>query len=89
MFICISVEVKEKLASSEKKFERLMEMCKTTSLDFRQAIYQLLGFRIDIPKSKTYKLMSMYSSSSDDYLLFQVRIHYLCLLLRKVIHWLV
>lgn len=64
--------MKSKLASCEKKSERMMDMFKKTSLEFRQVVYQLTGYRIDVPKSKEYKLMSMYASSPDDYLLFQV-----------------
>ncbi|XP_067933690.1 mitotic spindle assembly checkpoint protein MAD1-like [Watersipora subatra] len=64
-------ELKGRLASSEKRYEKLMEMCRVTSLEFRQIVYQLTGYRLDVPKSKQYKLMHMYSNSPDDFLLFQ------------------
>lgn len=52
---------------------RMMEAFREKSLEFKTVVYQLLGYQIDMPKSKQYKVMSSYASSPDDYLLFQVR----------------
>ena len=41
-----------------------------TSQDLREAVFRLFGYKLDIPMSKKYKLMSMYADSPGDFLLF-------------------
>ena len=72
----LTLDVRSQLASSELKNKRLMEEFKKTSQELREVCYQLLGFRIDIPTSKQYKLMHMYAESRDDYFLFKVSTMY-------------
>lgn len=63
------------LASAELKNKRLMEVFKKTSHEFREVVYQLLGYKIDIPCANQYRLMNMYADSPDDFLLFQVSLY--------------
>jgi len=60
------------LASAELTNKRLIEQFKKTSQELREVIYQLLGFRVDIPNTGQYRLMNMYAESANDYFLFKV-----------------
>ncbi|KAF6202689.1 hypothetical protein GE061_003090 [Apolygus lucorum] len=71
-------ELKEKVKNQDLANQRLTEAFKSTSREFREAIYALLGFKIDGLKNKTYRLCSLYSDSPQQFLLFKVNI--LCLL---------
>ncbi|GIY73955.1 mitotic spindle assembly checkpoint protein MAD1 [Caerostris extrusa] len=65
-------ELKEKLASSERKLGFIIENARSKSTEFREAVYRLLGYRIDVPMAETYKLSHMYADSRDDFLLFKI-----------------
>ena len=41
-----------------------------TSQDYREAVFRLFGYKLDVPISKQYKLMSIYAESPTDFLLF-------------------
>ncbi|KAF7997150.1 hypothetical protein HCN44_005427 [Aphidius gifuensis] len=56
----------------EIKIARLKEAFKVSSQEYRQACYQLFGWRVDRTKEGRYKLSSQYAESPDDYLFFQV-----------------
>eukprot|EP00299_Pterocystis_sp_00344_P000589 c10173_g1_i1.p1 GENE.c10173_g1_i1~~c10173_g1_i1.p1 ORF type:complete len:533 (+),score=150.38 c10173_g1_i1:2-1600(+) len=62
---------REELDVERKKNQRLVEVFKTKIHQFREACFQLTGFRIDMI-DKQYRLTSMYSEHSNDYFLFQV-----------------
>lgn len=66
------VELQEQVKSYETKLQRLKEAFKTTSQEYREVCYMLLGYKIDRIKSSLYRLSSMYAESQDDYLLFKV-----------------
>ena len=51
--------------------QRLMEAFKKTSHDFREVVYQLTGFRIDVLADQKYRLLPLYAETSQDTLLFQ------------------
>ena len=51
-----------------------MEVFQKTSKELREAVYQLLGYRLDVSTSGMYKLMNMYAESQDHVLLFQVHL---------------
>jgi len=63
-------DLKDKVKAAELKNKRLVEAFQKTSQDFREAVFRLLGFKVDIPTAKQYKLMSMYAESANDFLLF-------------------
>ena len=64
--------MKKQLHSAELKNQRLMEVFKMKSKEFREICYQLLGYRIDMIQSGQYRVMNMYAESPEDFLLFQV-----------------
>lgn len=66
------VELREKIKSSERQNQRLREVFKTTSHEFREAVYQLFGYKVDGLANKIYRLSSLYSEAPDDHLLFKV-----------------
>lgn len=45
---------------------------KASSQEYRQACYQLFGWRVDRTKEGRYKLSSQYAESPDDFLFFHV-----------------
>lgn len=47
-------------------------MFKTASHEFREAVYTLLGYKVDGLPNKVYRLSSMYAEAPDDHLLFKV-----------------
>jgi len=63
-------ELKAKINAAELKNKRLVEAFQKTSQDLREAVFRLFGYKLDIPTSKQYKLMSMYAESPEDFLLF-------------------
>ncbi|XP_005092970.1 mitotic spindle assembly checkpoint protein MAD1 [Aplysia californica] len=64
-------EMKAQVKREEMRNQRLMEVFKKTSQEFREICYQLTGYKIDIPCSNQYRLTSMYAESPRDHLLFQ------------------
>ena len=65
-------EVAELKQTHEIKIARLKEAFKASSQEYRQACYQLFGWRVDRTKEGRYKLSSQYAESSEDYLFFQI-----------------
>ncbi|GAB1610059.1 mitotic spindle assembly checkpoint protein MAD1-like [Argonauta hians] len=65
------VELRSQLESCELKTKRLLETFKKTSQAVRETTYWLLGYRLDITATNTYKLSNTYAASPDDCLLFQ------------------
>ncbi|KAG8182774.1 hypothetical protein JTE90_023408 [Oedothorax gibbosus] len=64
--------LKDQLAASEKKIQFILENARTKSTEFREAVYRLTGYCIDVPTAETYKLSHVYADSSEDYLLFKI-----------------
>ncbi|XP_070540190.1 mitotic spindle assembly checkpoint protein MAD1-like [Ptychodera flava] len=64
-------DLKKELKSSEMRNQRLKEVFYKKIHAFREACYQLTGYKIDNPKENNYSLMSMYAESSEDVLMFQ------------------
>ncbi|KAN0023356.1 hypothetical protein ACTFIU_011526 [Dictyostelium citrinum] len=56
---------------SEKKMDRLKQIFKQKINEFREAVYALLGFKIDVDTNNRYKLQSMYAERESDFLMFQ------------------
>ncbi|XP_046747648.1 mitotic spindle assembly checkpoint protein MAD1 [Diprion similis] len=65
-------EIAELKQTNEIKITRLKEAFKAASQEYRQACYQLFGWRVDRTKEGRYKLSSQYAESPDDFLFFQV-----------------
>uniref|UniRef100_A0A6V7IDT1 Mitotic spindle assembly checkpoint protein MAD1 n=1 Tax=Bracon brevicornis TaxID=1563983 RepID=A0A6V7IDT1_9HYME len=65
-------EIAELKQSHEIKIARLKDAFKASSQEYRQACYQLFGWRVDRTKEGRYKLSSQYAESPDDYLFFHV-----------------
>lgn len=56
----------------EIKIARLKDAFRVSSQEYRQACYQLFGWRVDRTKEGEYKLFSQYAESPDDFLFFHV-----------------
>ncbi|XP_011695056.1 PREDICTED: mitotic spindle assembly checkpoint protein MAD1 [Wasmannia auropunctata] len=65
-------EIAELKQTHEIKIARLKEAFKASSQEYRQACYQLFGWRVDRTKEGCYKLSSQYAESPDDFLFFHV-----------------
>ncbi|XP_054288072.1 mitotic spindle assembly checkpoint protein MAD1-like [Macrosteles quadrilineatus] len=65
-------ELKEKIKSFERQNQRLREVFKTTSHEFREAVYQLFGYKVDGLANKIYRLSNLYAEAPDDHLLFKM-----------------
>ena len=75
MKLCpFETETKSQLVSEQLKNQRLMEAFKKTSQEMREINYKVLGYRVDIPNTNEYRLMSMYAESPNDFFLFKVSI---------------
>ena len=64
-------ELKVDLEKAEKREKRMMEAFKNTSQEFREVVYKLTGYRIDVLSNNIYKLIPVDAESSEDNLLFQ------------------
>ncbi|XP_071871352.1 mitotic arrest-deficient 1 isoform X2 [Bombus fervidus] len=65
-------EIAELKQIHEIKIARLKEAFKASSQEYRQACYQLFGWRVDRTKEARYKLSSQYAESPDDFLFFKI-----------------
>ncbi|ELU09245.1 hypothetical protein CAPTEDRAFT_223777 [Capitella teleta] len=63
-------DLKEQLAKSELKNQRLGEAFKSTTKEFRSIVYKLLGYRVTITGNQRYEFMSMYAETPKDILCF-------------------
>lgn len=67
-------DLKEQAKSLEIQKQRLCEVFKKRTHEFRDAMYMLFGYKIDVLGTNQYRLCNQYSFDSQDILLFQVRI---------------
>nr|CAD7439264.1 unnamed protein product [Timema bartmani] len=65
-------DLRSQVKSYDLKIQRLKEAFKTTSQEYREACYMLLGYRIDRVHHNQYKLSNMYAESPNDYLMFKL-----------------
>ncbi|CAK9811320.1 Mitotic spindle assembly checkpoint protein MAD1 [Anthophora plagiata] len=65
-------EIAELKQTHEIKIARLKEAFKASSQEYRQACYQLFGWRVDRTKEGRYKLSSQYAESQEDFLFFHI-----------------
>eukprot|EP00742_Colponemidia_sp_Colp-10_P005065 GILJ01005411.1.p1 GENE.GILJ01005411.1~~GILJ01005411.1.p1 ORF type:complete len:827 (+),score=173.77 GILJ01005411.1:243-2483(+) len=71
-------QLKEMVANSKKRVDRLQHVFNKKSSEFREAIYRLLGWRIDMTgepsnKDSQFVLRSMYAESNGDEIRFSLR----------------
>eukprot|EP01133_Synstelium_polycarpum_P014034 gene14034-16543_t len=59
------------VSEHEKKTERLKQVFKLKINEFREAVYALFGYKIDMDTNSTYRLQSMYAEHETDELVFQ------------------
>lgn len=64
--------LKEKLKSQEIQNQRLREVFKKSSQEFRESVYTLLGFKVDGLQNNMYRLTSQFAFHEEDNLMFQV-----------------
>lgn len=60
------------LETSEKKRMNVMDEFKRSSKAFRDAVYRLTGYRIEVNSTNIYKASFLYSDKPTEYLLFKV-----------------
>lgn len=60
------------MRSSELQNQRLREVFKVKSQEYREAIYILFGYKVDGLPNKVYRLSSVYAEGPEEYLIFQV-----------------
>ncbi|EGG14791.1 mitotic spindle assembly checkpoint protein 1 [Cavenderia fasciculata] len=59
------------ISENDKKMDRLKQVFKLKIHEFREAVYALFGFKIDMDTNNLYKLQSMYAEKESDFLIFQ------------------
>ena len=79
--LVLLTDLKQKLEKAELKNQRLTEVFQSTSQEFRTAVYQLLGYRVDLKGNHQYQLRSMYAETPNDVFYFKVslRLFYTCM----------
>lgn len=67
-------ELREQIKSADLMMQRLKEVFKKTSSEFRDCVYNLLGYKVDRLQNKggLFRLSSIYAESPSDYLLFKM-----------------
>lgn len=64
--------LKDKLKSQEIQNQRLREVFKKSSHEFRESMYTLLGYKVDGLQNNMYRLTSQFAFHEEDHLMFQV-----------------
>ena len=67
------VQLGERLKNEQTKRERTEKLFQAKAKDFRNAVYSLLGYRIDLKPENRCRLTSIYSENDEDCLVFEVR----------------
>ncbi|KAL3287384.1 hypothetical protein HHI36_001857 [Cryptolaemus montrouzieri] len=64
--------LKEEIKNHELQTQHLKEYFKTSMQEFRDVVYELLGYKIDKTSKSLYKLTSTYAENAEDILCFQL-----------------
>lgn len=64
-------EFQAQLMAAENKYQRLTETYKQATKDYREGVYILTGYKIDMPQMNQFSVMSQYAETPNDYLQFQ------------------
>lgn len=67
------IALKEEKKTLEIRLQRLKDVCKQYSSEFRDVCYLLFGYKVDRVNASTYKLFSMYAESPNDHLEFKYK----------------
>ncbi|KAK9472572.1 spindle assembly checkpoint component Mad1 [Dipodascopsis tothii] len=59
-------EIEKQLADREKRMRRLKEIWSAKSMEFREAVYSLLGYKLDFLPNNKVRATSMFASSDDE-----------------------
>ncbi|KAJ3128773.1 coiled-coil domain-containing protein mad1 [Nowakowskiella sp. JEL0407] len=62
--------LKKELAAKDKRLVRLKEVYATKASEYREAVFSVLGFRLDFDQNARVRIKSMYSSPVDPTFLF-------------------
>lgn len=64
--------MKNKIQSLESKQQHYKELYRVASLEYRDVIYLLFGYRVDRIGNNNYRISSTYADSEDEYLNFRL-----------------
>lgn len=64
------VQLNNTINDQTKRMERLKQVFSKKSLEFREAVYSLLGYRVDLLPNKKIRATSVYSSDEDESFVF-------------------
>lgn len=64
--------LRNKIQSLESKQQHYKEIYRAASMEFREVIYLLFGYRVDRIGNNNYRISSMYADNEDDYLNFRL-----------------
>lgn len=64
--------LREKIQSLESKQQHYKDIYRAASMEFREVIYLLFGYRVDRITSNNYRIASVYAESEDEYLNFRL-----------------
>ncbi|RKP10942.1 spindle assembly checkpoint component Mad1 [Thamnocephalis sphaerospora] len=64
-------QLEEQLAVKNKRMQRLKEVFAAKGREFREAVYSLLGYKLDFLENGRVRLTSAYASRDDDSFLFR------------------
>lgn len=62
--------LKAKLSNAEEQHQKILIESKKISKEFREIVYKLTGYKMDIVSQKVYKLSNIYAEDERDFLLF-------------------
>ncbi|WBW72755.1 mitotic spindle checkpoint protein Mad1 [Schizosaccharomyces osmophilus] len=65
-----TLELKKELLDRDKRIQRLKEIFSVKSLEFREAIYSLFGYKIEFLPNGSVRVTSMYSNESNTAFVF-------------------
>lgn len=64
--------MKNQIQSLESKQQHYKEIYRAASLEFREVIYLLFGFRVDRIGNNNYRISSVYADNEEEYLNFRL-----------------
>jgi mitotic spindle assembly checkpoint protein MAD1 len=64
-------ELKKQLLDLEARNTRLKQVFKEKIMEFRQTVYVLFGYQLEITENNTTRVLSMYAFNEGDYMIFQ------------------
>ena len=65
-------QLRSKVGDLERLNNRLREVFRAKSQEFRNAVVLLFGYEVEMVEEKTYKLTSLYADKEEEYLMFEM-----------------